>query len=199
MEFKKRDTFPFNFKKIPSEKVYFTSDNHFMHKNILGYTNRPFTSVEDMDEELIKNWNSVVTDDDLIFCLGDFALGNGNKCNEILKRLKGNKVLIMGNHEKTVVSYKINVEEFNGGIYEMLEIGVIDESLENGKQDIILSHYPMLAWNKSHRGSIQLFGHLHGVFDDKEFLHPNQMDVGVDSNHFKPISYYEVKQKLFKR
>ena len=194
MEYKKKDNFPFNFKKLPLDKIWFTSDPHFMHTNIMKYTDRKFKDVDEMNETLINNWNNVVKDDDLIFCLGDFALGNEKGCHEILKRLNGHKALIKGNHEKTVLNKSYNIDEFDGGIYERLEIRVIDEEVSNEFQDIVLSHYPMLAWNKSHRGSWSLFGHVHGIFDGKPFLSPNQLDVGVDSHNYTPISYEKVKE-----
>lgn len=198
MEINANDKFTFNFKSLPSDRIYFTSDCHFMHKNIIKYTNRPFDSVDEMNETLINNWNDVVGEDDLIFCLGDFALGKEVDCRSILQRLNGNKVLIKGNHEKTVLNKTYNINFFNGGIYERLEIRVKDKEVSNGVQDLVLSHYPMLVWNKSHRNSIQLFGHVHGGFDNKQLLSPNQMDVGVDSHNFRPISYKMIKDVIAK-
>lgn len=194
MEYKKKDTFPFNLKELPMDKLFFTSDSHFMHENIIKYVNRPFDNADEMNEVLIKNWNSVVKNDDLIFCLGDFALGKEQDCFKILERLNGHKVLIKGNHEKTVCKKSYNRDEFDGGIYELLEIGINDEEVANEFQDIILCHYTMTTWNKSHRGSWQLFGHVHGMLDGKEFLSPNQFDVGVDSHQYYPISYQNVKE-----
>ena len=71
---------------------------------------------------------------------------------------------------------------------------ILDEEVSDGFQDIILCHYPMVVWDKSHRGSWQLFGHVHGMLDGDKRLSPNQMDIGVDSNNFRPISYQEVKE-----
>jgi calcineurin-like phosphoesterase family protein len=147
-----------------------------------------------MDEILIDRWNMVIDHDDLIICCGDFSLTNPKSTNEILNKLNGNKVLIKGNHEKSILSNKLNRDMFNGGIYDLLNITVIDDEVEYGFQDIILCHYPMLSWNKSHRGSWQLFGHVHGMLDGDKRLSPNQMDIGVDSNGFRPISYQEVKE-----
>ena len=78
---------------------YITSDQHFFHKNIIDYENRPYSSVEEMNEDLITKWNSVVTDEDTVFCLGDFALSNKDNIIEIGNRLNGHKVLIKGNHD----------------------------------------------------------------------------------------------------
>lgn len=184
----------FNLKKIPHNKVWFTSDTHFSHANIIKYCKRPFDSVEEMNEILIDNWNMVVSNDDLVICGGDFALGNSNQTISVLNRLNGFKILIKGNHEKSVLSNKDAKEYFNGGIYDLLEIRILDEEVSDGFQDIILCHYPMLSWDKSHRGSWQLFGHVHGMLDGDHRLSPNQIDIGVDSNGFRPISYEEVKE-----
>lgn len=201
MEYKKKDSFPFSFKGLPADKIWFTSDPHFNHKNIIKYCNRPFPNVDEMDEILIRRWNSVLGEDDLIFCLGDFALGKPESCLKILQRLNGHKVLIKGNHEKCVMSNFYNREEFDGGIYELLEIKVNDEEVSNEFQDLILCHYTMLTWNKSHRGSWQLFGHVHGGLSNKGVIQhsPNQMDVGVDCHDYYPISYQQVKEIITKQ
>ena len=81
-------------------KIFFTSDLHFGHKNILAYDNRPFNTIEEHDEALIKNWNGKVGDEDHVYILGDFSFYNANKSCEILDQLKGHKHLIIGNHDK---------------------------------------------------------------------------------------------------
>jgi len=199
MEYKKKDSFPYNFGGLPADNIWFTSDPHFLHANIIKYCNRPFEDIKEMNQTLVNNWNSVVGEDDLIFCLGDFALGKESDCNHILKSLNGHKVLIKGNHEKTVMKKSFNRDEFDGGIYQLLEIKVNDEEVSNEFQDIILCHYTMMTWNKSHRGAWQLFGHVHGMFDNSPNLSPNQFDVGVDSHDFTPISYQRVKEIITQR
>ena len=194
MEQKAKDNFPFSFKNLPADKVWFTSDPHFLHANIIKYCNRPFISTDEMNYKIIRNWNSVVKKDDIIFCLGDFALGRETDCTEILKQLNGHKVLIKGNHEKTVMSKAYNRDLFEGGIYELLEISVDDEEVSDSFQPIVLCHYPMITWNRSHRGAWQLFGHVHGTLDNNPALSSNQIDVGVDSHNFEPISYQRVKE-----
>jgi len=183
-----------NFKTLNKDSVWFISDPHFGHKNIIKYCNRPFDSVELMDEVLIKNWNDSISDGDIVFCLGDFSLTSNLKTIQILERLNGNKVLIRGNHEKSVLGTEKSRSFFNGGIYDLLDIRVIDDEVTDGFQDLILCHYPMLTWNRSHRNSFQLFGHVHGALDGNNKLSPNQLDVGVDSHNFSPINYDRVKE-----
>lgn len=199
MEYKKKDHFPFNFGGLPASRIFFTSDNHFLHTNIIKYCERPFQDTKEMNQVLVNRWNEVVGEDDLIFCLGDFALGREKDCHHILQSLNGHKVLIKGNHEKTVMKKSFTRDEFGGGIYSLLEIKVNDDEVRDGLQDIILCHYTMRTWNKSHRGSWQLFGHVHGKLDNDPTLSPNQIDVGVDSHNFTPISYQQVKEIITKR
>ena len=79
--------------------IWFTSDTHFYHSNIIGFCKRPFKNVEDMNETLIENWNRVVGQDDIVFHLGDFCLGGSAEWTKILDRLNGKIYLIMGNHD----------------------------------------------------------------------------------------------------
>lgn len=81
------------------QKIYVTSDLHFGHKNIIKFENRPYKDVEEMTEGLINNWNSVVTANDLVYILGDFSFMGKRKTEEVLKRLRGKKILIKGNHD----------------------------------------------------------------------------------------------------
>lgn len=85
--------------KFDGDKVFFTSDTHFNHANIIDFCKRPFGSVEEMNEALIANWNRVVSKDDIIFHLGDFCFGGSEVWNSILDRLNGKIYLILGNHD----------------------------------------------------------------------------------------------------
>ncbi len=82
-----------------------------------------------------------------------------------------------------------------------MEIEVEDDEITYGKQQIIMCHYPMICWNGSHRGSFQLFGHVHGGLSNKGVINhkPTQLDVGVDSHDFTPISYQQVKEIITKQ
>lgn len=80
------------------QRIFFTSDLHFGHQNILKFCNRPWKTTEEMDEALIKRWNSVVGKDDIVFNLGDFAFAPDRRWKEVLSRLNGHHYLILGNH-----------------------------------------------------------------------------------------------------
>ena len=85
--------------KFDGDKVFFTSDTHFNHTNIIQYCQRPFKSTDEMNEAIIDNWNSVVGEEDTVFHLGDFCLGSSAEWNKILNRLNGKIYLILGNHD----------------------------------------------------------------------------------------------------
>ena len=131
-------------------KKFYISDLHFGHKNIIRYDNRPFTSVKEMDDALIKNWNSVVSDDDKVYILGDIGWYDDVKMGGIFSHLHGNKILIKGNHDR-VSSYLYG---FFDKVVDYLEIN------DNGTK-VVMSHYPMPFWNGQFRDSVHLYGHVH--------------------------------------
>lgn len=187
-------------------KYHFTSDTHWGHSNIIKYSKRPFLfdpsrgpedprnrNVDLMDETLIKNWNYVVAPDDMIYHLGDFAFyKDQRKTRNVLRRLNGNKVLILGNHDEYLEPETLRMFS---SVHKMLEIKVPDPDV--GKQKIVLLHYSMNVWNKSHHGSWHLFGHSHGTLQDN----PNSLsfDVGTDCHGYTPISYEQVKKIMSKK
>lgn len=117
------------------QRILFTADTHFGHRNIIRYCNRPFYSVEEMDETLINNWNKVVDKEDVVFHLGDFAVGGAALWSNLLQRLNGKVYLIMGNHDVHTIDK--GFEGFQYVSWEML--------IEIGKQKIYLNHYPFFA------------------------------------------------------
>jgi calcineurin-like phosphoesterase family protein len=163
--------------------TFFTSDTHFGHQNIIKYCNRPYATAQEMDEDLIAKWNAKVKQNDLIFHLGDFGFSSEQRLLEVIRRLNGRKFLVFGNHDKTIR----NSDKLQKHFETMSEL---TETYVNN-QYIIMCHYSMVVWNKSHRGSWQLFGHSHGSLPVD--LTKKSMDVGVDSNGYAPISFDEVK------
>ncbi len=164
--------------------VWFTSDTHFGHKNIIGYCNRPFEDAEEMTEVLIANWNERVKPQDTVYHLGDFAYTKKtSQINEIVRRLNGHKYLIFGNHDKK------DVKRAEGFVW----MGDYKRIRVNEKR-IILFHYAMRTWHGSHRGSWQLYGHSHGSLplDYKTMA----IDVGVDVWDYAPISFEQVEEAL---
>jgi len=167
--------------------IFFTSDHHFGHKNIIKYSNRPFDSVEEMDELMIQRWNEKVSIEDEVYHLGDVGLSSPNKLRNILDRLNGKIYLIKGNHEKSALECHARFE----WIKDYHELIVKDADFERGQQLLVLFHYGIREWNSSHWGSYHLYGHSHGTLED--ISTSLSFDVGVDCHDFYPISYEDVK------
>ncbi len=87
-------------------KEYVIADLHFGHKNIIKHEKRPFENIEEMDKNLIAMWNNIASKEDVIYILGDFSWYNGAKTSELLKRLNGRKILIIGNHDSNFLTKK---------------------------------------------------------------------------------------------
>jgi calcineurin-like phosphoesterase family protein len=151
--------------------TFFTADTHFLHKNVIRYCERPFSSVEEMDETLISNWNAKVKPGDSVYHVGDFGFGN---CNSISERLNGKIYLVPGGHDK--------------GHYKNITYVEPLKTIKIDNQIVVLCHYCLRTWDRSHYNSWALFGHSHGK------LPPigKSWDVGVDGNDYSPLSWDEI-------
>lgn len=158
------------------------SDPHFCHTNIIKMANRPFSSVDEMNETLIDNFNSVVKQGDKVYCLGDFSFGDKEETESIYRKLnKCQHHLILGNHDGDNVS-KLSwnwVKPY----YELKE----------DSHKFILFHYPIQSWNGAFRNSYHAHGHSHGHVKSDNI---KRIDVGVDCCYFKPINLDEIITKL---
>lgn len=184
--------------KFNAEHTFFTSDTHFNHANIIRFCNRPFKDVEQMNDVMIANWNSVISKDDTVFHLGDFCLGGAAEWTKILDRLNGKIYLIMGNHD---------LKNIRQGFISRFEHVAMQMRIEIGKKRIYLCHYPFLCFEGSYKDDVwQLFGHVHtrrsnsGIDAGRlQYLYPTQYDVGVDNNNFTPVSFGQVKRIIDKQ
>lgn len=173
--------------------IWFTADTHFDHKNVIVYAKRPFNNVDDMNEGLIKNWNELVDPKDEIYHLGDIAIGKPARIAWLVSRLNGRKHLVCGNHDKELLRHKELVSLFET-INNFREIKIQDADAYKGSQRIVLLHYALRVWNKSHYGSYSLYGHSHGSLTDDP--HSLSLDVGVDCWDYRPVSYDQIKAKM---
>ena len=174
-------------------KIFFTSDTHFFHKNIIDYSNRPWNTIEQMNEGIIDNWNNVVGEKDIVYHLGDVAMGGSKRAEElssILFKLNGTIRLVRGNHDDYVLNSPC-IERFDW-VKDYHELKYTSPSY--GKRKFVLMHYPLLTWNSSNRKtkeglpySIQLHGHCHGGVNSLN-NQTTRMDVGVDPNEYQPLS-----------
>lgn len=218
---------------LEQQNIWFTSDNHYGHGNVIKYSNRPFLTYEDkaersniflvdgmdkrfkpssasvykMDEEMIALHNSVVQQKDIVRFNGDFAFYDVPEIERILKRLNGQKHLVLGNHDKNI---RKNIRALTGpalfqSIKDYEEVTVIepqpDVTQPTHRKKIILLHYGMRVWNHSHHGSWHLYGHSHGSLES----HGKSTDCGVDATwitgkaEYRPFSYDEVKYFMSKQ
>lgn len=166
------------------DNTYFSSDMHFRHKNIIKYSNRPYASIEEMQEGLIANHNSRVRPQDWWFHLGDFAFAPYEYIASIVKRLNGKKVMLPGNHD--------NWEH----LLKLKEAGLVDHVFRDwfgkiGNHRFHLYHFPIQSWEGAHHGTIHLHGHSHGSTTSPDML---RLDVGVDCHNWFPISYKEIAE-----
>ena len=183
-------------------EVFFTSDTHFGHSNIIKYCARPFDTTNNMDEALINNWNAKVPKDGIVYHLGDFAWGSINYWEKIREQLNGEIILIYGNHDEKYLN--------NERMYKLFKEVTPQKKIWINKIPIYMNHYPFLCFGGSYKGlsaTWQLFGHVHSNprseegLDHKRLINcfPTQYDVGVDNNNFTPISFNELHSYINNR
>ena len=177
--------------KIQHDKVWFTSDLHFWHKNICKYCNRPFETMEEMHEALINNWNSVVKEDDTVFLLGDMGFCGYDKLEPLMSQLNGKKYLIQGNHDSDKIVFRLYEANIIEGYYKMHEVTIIGDE-ECPDQQLTLCHFPMIDWPNKERGAWMVHGHQHQL-PETPSCSVMHWDVGVDKNNLKPVSFEQLK------
>ena len=137
--------------------MYFIGDLHFGHTNCLAYDNRPFTTIEEHDEYLIKVWNEKVKDEDTVWILGDVSWYNVTKTVEILKRLNGHKNLCIGNHDKQYLKYD-EFREIFGEIHKRKELTYKGTFL-------VLDHHPSPCFERHYYGAVHFYAHVHMSYE----------------------------------
>ena len=137
--------------------IYFSSDEHYYHDNVLKYCNRQFNTVEEMNLYFINSFNNKVTVDDITYHLGDFTFKSKDIAINIVEQLNGSHYFIRGNHDSWLKNNIKHKKIFNVKDYEELKIA---------GQVIILSHYPFFTWNKVRYGSWMLHGHCHSNINE---------------------------------
>jgi len=156
---------------------WFISDTHFFHNNIIRYCNRPFSSVEEMNETLVDNWNSVVKPGDLVYHLGDVVMGSFSHSHfaYLWARLNGRKRLIVGNHDDIPYLSK-------GAFFEKVMLWRVWDD-----KNLVFSHIP-LHEESIHRGRINIHGHTH----DKGSPKGPYKSVCVELNNYTPVNLEEL-------
>lgn len=186
--------------KIEHQNVYFASDFHIGHQNVIKFDSRPFEDLQDMHNKLIENWNSVVGENDLVFYLGDFSFKDRGSGKWFRDQLNGKIHFIMGNHDRMRIVGHLGFDKIYGDDTALggATIEIKDDDANRGYQTIVLCHYPILSWNKSHHGSWHIHGHCHQSLaknPEMEWYYKRKViDAGVNGLGYTPISYTELKK-----
>ena len=178
-------------------KIFFTSDTHFCHDRPFIYEPRGFSSVEEMNEEIVKRWNSVVSPEDVVYHLGDVMLNDNEKGLELLNRLNGAIYIITGNHD---TKSRLNVYP---NVANIIEVGKWADVIKYKGYSFYLSHHPTLTANYDEeapikRHLINLFGHTHqqnNFYEDNPFMY----HVGLDSHDCYPVEIETVLEDIRKQ
>ena len=183
-----------------ASRIWFTADIHWLHPKIVTICNRP-TTIEKHDEWLLARINSVVGKNDYFYILGDVSMGNREKTEKLLARMHGHKILIQGNHDKSIESSTMFKERV-----QIKDFTFDSPSYPN--VHLVLCHYPMRSWNRAVHGSGMLFGHVHGrlrpgffkrlLYKLRILKQSKTFDVGVDANDYLPLNLVQVLDKLTK-
>ena len=174
-------------------KYLYTGDNHFDHENIVWMNNRPVKDVEEMNEEMIRRWNAKVNSNDVVYILGDLFYRSSNP-ERILKRLKGRKRIILGNHDGSWIS-KVNMDDY----FE--EVHTLGTEISDGKRAMTLCHYPLLTW-KHAKKNYMIHGHIHNDTSSDYWplikVRDRVLNAGADINNFEPVTFEELLENNIK-
>lgn len=185
--------------------IWFSSDEHFYHRNVIGLCKRPFANLEEMHVHMIQEWNKRVKPTEKAYIIGDFSFGNKTQTKAILDQLLGYKILIKGNHDKQAADMlECGFQEVHENIY-----------IDLGDHRVYLSHFPyhpMKFYNKNEFGVVMdeemldhdrrylhkrivddgknwlIHGHVHGAWKTQG----RQINVGVDVWDFKPVPHAKI-------
>jgi len=142
-----------------------------------------------MNEAMVKEWNDLIAPEDLVYIIGDVAFLPAQKAAETVNRLNGTKILVEGNHDRKALNDPTFRNCFSE-VHKYLDINY------NGAK-VVMSHYPFLEWDQMHRGSVMLYGHLHGGSTGMEKY--RMQDVGMDATGMIAVSLDDVIASALKR
>ncbi len=197
------------------KNIFFTSDWHIGHNNVLGFDQRPFKDLDHMHTVLVNNYNASVREDDVCYFLGDMGLGSSQALKDVMARINGTKVLILGNHDKGMNAM------YNSGFDVVLNSGMLVIAGEK----VTLSHCPLRGvfredvsemknavltenWHGESRhgpfsitneGQFHLHGHIHsGPANKKLKIDGRQYDIGAPGNGYRPVSISTIESWITK-
>ena len=197
------------------ERKFFTSDLHFGHANIIKYTSRPYETVDEMNEDLVRRWNEVITAEDTVWILGDLCMGKVDESLLYVGQLNGFKHLIPGNHDKMFgcegTKYANMVQKYlDGGVDRVDEpqVRMTPSGVEMGSKydvpGVLACHFPYVGdhedthedryqeYRPTDRGDFLMHGHTHGLWRKRGRM----VDVGVDAWGGYPVSFANIAELL---
>ena len=166
----------------------YTSDLHLGHANVIRHDQRPFADVTEMDRTILQLWNNRVQQDDHVYIVGDFTYKSKTPAEEYLRKMRGHKHLIVGNHDRELLHNDAAMSCFDS-VDHMLFLQ------DEYRREIVLCHYPLAEWNKSRHGSWLVYGHIHNNKDDVyEFMKTRKraLNAAVCINNYMPVSLEEL-------
>lgn len=167
--------------------IFYISDLHFGHENVIFFDKRPFSNRDEMDLVLIENWNSRVGTDDTVYIVGDLCYRSAHPADWYLKQLKGHKILILGNHDELILKNP-NALAMLDGVEKMLEI-------KDGNRNVCLCHYPIAEWNGFFHDAWHIYGHIHNKRNASyDYMKTQKMalNAGCMINNYMPVSFDEL-------
>lgn len=183
--------------------IWFTSDWHFFHDRILDFHPKRKelfgNTVEEATEKMILLWNNTIDKKDTVYILGDLAFGTVEQKRKLFQRLHGNKVLILGNHDKVpdeLKCYFNHITQIKNIKFKKSTYIFLPRDLET-----IMCHFPLFSWEHDYKGAIMLHGHSHGKVDkDDEQCEKFRIDVGLDStiSEYRPVSLEKIAKLVEK-
>lgn len=170
-------------------KIWLSSDLHLFHDQDFIWKNRGFNSVKEMNEAIIENFNSKISDEDTVYLLGDMMLNCAAEAGlKLLSQIKGKKYLAYGNHDtdSRIQAYK------ESGVFEDIQMGY---RLRNNYATYILTHYPTVVSNYGETDVVNLHGHTHSTekFENELYY---LYHVGIDAHNNFPVELTEINKDI---
>jgi calcineurin-like phosphoesterase family protein len=159
-------------------KVWVTADPHFFHDNIIRYEDRPFANSDEMNEGIISAWNQKVKKQDKLIIAGDVGLGPVERFEEILSRINGTKILVLGNHDRANIKRWMDI-----GISEVYKYHILYRDF------FLISHYPL--YMNDHMPYINIYGHVHGNANYQTWGR-NGLCVSVERHNYFPVCFDDI-------
>ncbi len=173
--------------------IYYISDTHFGDQKVFDKCSRPFSGLKELENEIVKRWNKKISDNDIVFVLGDIAEDSYIKAIDIYKGLNGHKHLIVGNHDLKMLKLIKDSK-----VFESIDfIKLIDDS----NKKVCLCHYPIMDWMEFSRGGYHVYGHIHNKTDKNNiayaeikqyFKNKPAFNAGVDVTNYEPVTLQEM-------